>query len=322
MVTVQQTQLLNHFQISKSPWLDLTIKPSPSLDVLDICWVGRLPREVHSTHPHRQNTPVYFHNATRKMLSIRNIFLQFNSQSLSTGALYVTSAITDYDSRIGYVDNDLQIQIQIQLTRIRMAKDEHKYWKMQQGNTSLERELKEHNSTADLQIQIQNLDNVEDMNSFVLNSSETSSKNSSPSLKTSPMTIFKISSQTIIPWQSLPLNATWNKIFMLPSLPASLSANLNTEGQGGSEDLDLNFLGTTPTQQYIIQIQLTKFRDCAFANVLPNPMTESTTVSKHCCRQRGVKIQFVPCTITIFVQIPYICWGCLIKFSYTNTEPW
>ena len=68
---------------------------------------------------------------------------------------------------------------------------------MQQGNTSLERELKEHNSTADLQIQ--NLDNVEDMNSFVLNSSETSSKNSSPSLKTSHMTIFKISSQTIIP---------------------------------------------------------------------------------------------------------------------------
>ena len=124
------------------------------------------------------------------MLSIRNIFLQFNSQSLSTGALYVTSAITDYDSRIGYVDNDLQIQIQIQLTRIRMAKDEHKYWKMQQGNTSLERELKEHNSTADLQIQIQNLDNIEDMNSFVLNSSETSSKNSSPSLKTSPMTSY------------------------------------------------------------------------------------------------------------------------------------
>lgn len=80
---------------------------------------------------------------------------------------------------------------------------------------------------------------------------------------------------------------------------ASLSANLNKEGQGGSEDLDLNFLGTTTTQQYIIQIQLTKFRDCAFANVLPNPMTESTTVSKHCCRQRGVKIQFVPCTITI-----------------------
>ena len=67
---------------------------------------------------------------------------------------------------------------------------QHKCWKMQQGNTSLERELKEHNSTADLQIQIQNLDNVEDMNSFVLNSSETSSKNSSPSLKTSPMTSY------------------------------------------------------------------------------------------------------------------------------------
>ena len=37
------------------------------IDRSSLCWIGRLLRKVCSTHPHRQNTPINFHDATRKV---------------------------------------------------------------------------------------------------------------------------------------------------------------------------------------------------------------------------------------------------------------